>query len=265
MKITFHGYNTFLIKAKDKKILIDPGGGFYLFKGWLKSLCPQSEWADITHIFVTHGDPDHYWHLDRIAEKSGAAVICNETMVKEIDSKPLLLAPRKKGLAFNTEIQNLHTLAPSETINVDGLEITGIQTAHGPLEFKIGPFSKTLKPGPNDRIGWGSIGFEICIDKKKIVNLGDTIIHRDEWKTINSPDVLMIPIGGGNVHNTMNENEALEAVKMIKPKLVIPCHYNCAGLHRKNANPADEKYFHDEVKKLGFDCVLLGIDESIEL
>jgi L-ascorbate metabolism protein UlaG (beta-lactamase superfamily) len=265
MKITFYGYNTFLIEAKNKKILIDPGGGFYLYKGWLKSLIPQSEWGNITHIFVTHGDPDHYWHVDRIAEKSGASVICNKTMVQEIKSKPLLLGPRNRGLAFTTEIKNLYTIAPSETINVDEVEITGIQTTHGSLTIKLGPFSKTLSPGPNERIGWGAIGFEIRIDKKTIVNLGDTLIHRDEWKTINSPDVLMIPMGGGNVHNTMNEKEALETVKMIKPRLVIPCHYNCAGLHRKNANPANEKYFYDEVKKLGFNCALLRVNESIEL
>jgi L-ascorbate metabolism protein UlaG (beta-lactamase superfamily) len=265
MKISYYGYNTFLIKTENKNILIDPGGGFYFFKGWLKSLVPKSEWNDITHIFVTHGDPDHYWHADRIAQRSGAPVICNKTMVKEINSKRLLLGPRDRGLAFTTEVEKLHTLAPSETINVNGVEITGIQTAHGPLEFKVGPFTKYLRPGPNERIGWGAIGFEISIDKKKIVNFGDTIIHREEWKTIKFPDVLMIPIGGGNVHNTMDEKEALETVELMKPKLVIPCHYNCGGLHRKNANPADERYFQDEVKKLGFDCVLLGINESIEL
>jgi len=265
MKITFYGYNTFLITSGNKKILIDPGGSFYLFKGWMKSLIPQSKWADITHILVTHGDPDHYWHVDRIAEKSGAPVICNKTMVIEKNSRKLLLGPRDRGLAFTTEIKNLYTIAPFETIDVDEVKITGIKTAHGPLIFKFGPFSKTLSPGPDERIGWGAIGFEIGIDKKTIVNLGDTLIHRDEWKGINSPDVLMLPIGGGNVHNTMDENEALETVAMIKPALVIPCHYNCAGLHKKNANPANEKYFYDGVKKLGFDCALLKGNDSVEL
>lgn len=265
MEITFYGFNTFLVKSKDKSILIDPGGGLYLFKGWLKSLVPPSEWADITHIFVTHGDPDHYWHVDRIAQRSGAPVICNKTMVQEKNFKPLLLGPRDRGLSFSTEIKNLYTISPFKTINVDEVKVTGIPTAHGPLTIKLGPFSKTINPGPNARIGWGSIGFEIRFDNKVMVNLGDTLIHRKEWKTINSPDVLMLPIGGGKVHNTMNEKEALETVEMIKPKLVIPCHYNCAVLHRKKANPANEKYFHDEVKKLGYNCALLRINESIEL
>ena len=265
MKITFYGYNTFVVKTKDKKILIDPGGGLYFFKGWLKSLLPPSEWDDITHIFVTHGDPDHYWYADRVARKSGASLICNHTMVKEIDGKPLLLGPRDRGLAFTAEVDNLHTLAPFETIKVDGMEITGVKTAHGPLTIKLGPFSKTVKPGPKERIGWGSIGFEIRLEERVIINLGDTLIHRNEWETINSPDILMIPIGGGKAQNTMGEEDALETVEMLNPKLVIPCHYNCSAFHKKNANPADENYFYDEVRKMGVNCVLMGINESIEI
>jgi flavorubredoxin len=75
MVITYYGYNAFLIKSKEKKLAIDPGGGFY-YKGWLKSLIPESEWDSITHVFVTHGDPDHYWHLDRVAKRSNAPLIC---------------------------------------------------------------------------------------------------------------------------------------------------------------------------------------------
>ena len=70
MRIVFYGYNTFLINYNDKRILIDPGASLYLFGGWLKSVLPESEWAGITHILITTGDPDHYWHADRIAKSS---------------------------------------------------------------------------------------------------------------------------------------------------------------------------------------------------
>lgn len=55
----------------------------YFFR--FKTLIPKSEWHDITHIFVTHGDPDHYWHTDRIADTSNAPLFCNRTMVRNID------------------------------------------------------------------------------------------------------------------------------------------------------------------------------------
>lgn len=60
-------------------------------------------------------------------------------------------------------------------LEIDGLSVSGVKTTHGNLILKLGPFSKTVKPGPRARIGWGAIGFDIRIDGKRIVNLGDTL------------------------------------------------------------------------------------------
>lgn len=264
MKITHYLYNSFIIESGDKKIAIDPGALFFYFFRFT-TLLPKSEWKDITHIFVTHGDPDHYWHVDRVAKASNAPIICNETMVKNINGKNLMLGPRDKGLAFTTEINNVHTLAVDETIEIDGMSITGIKTTHGELILKLGPFSKTVKPGPDERIGWGTIGFEIELDGKKIVNLGDTLLDEKEWQKIHEPDVLMIPIGGKAIHNTMDEVEALQAVKTMQPKLVIPCHYNVPAFFTQKYNPADDKMFKAEVEKLGIECAILRSNDSIEI
>ena len=264
MKITHYLYNTFLIEEGNKKIAIDPGGLFlYYFR--LTTLIPKSEWQGITHILITHGDPDHYWHTDRVAEASGAAVICNRTMVREVDGRTLMLGPRSKGLAFNTPIKNVHTITVDETITLDGLTITGTKATHGELILKLGPISMTVKPGPEERIGWGAIGFNVRIGDVRVVNLGDTLLHAKEWQVIGQPDVLMIPIGGKAAHNTMDEDAALEAVSIIKPTTVIPCHYNCPGLFTRKYNPADDQYFKREAEKLGSRCVILGDRESVEI
>ena len=264
MKITHYLYNAFIIESGDKKIAIDPGGlMFYFFR--FTTLIPKSEWNDITHIFVTHGDPDHYWHADRMAEVSNAPIICNKTMVKKTDEKNLILGPRDKGLAFTKVVSKIHTISVDETIEIDGMTITGIKTTHGSLTFSFGPFSKTVKPGSKERIGWGAIGFKIQFDGKMIINLGDTLLHADEWKSINSPDVLMIPIGGKAVHNTMNENEALQAVQIMKPKHVIPCHYNCPAFFSKKYNPADEDEFKRDVEELGINCSILRKGDSVSI
>jgi len=265
MKITHYLYNTFVIESGDKRIAIDPGAELY-FVRFFNTILPKSEWDNITHIFVTHGDPDHYWHADRVAEASNAPVICcNKTMVRNINGKTLLLGPRDKGLAFTTSIENFHTISVDETIQFDGMSITGLKATHGPLTFKLGPFSKTLKPGPEERIGWGAIGFKIQLDGMTVVNLGDTFLHEKEWGEIKNPDILMIPIGGKAVHNTMDVEEALQAVRMMRPKLVIPCHYNCPAFFSKNYNPADDKVFKKEVEKMGIKCVILRKDDSIEI
>ena len=263
MKIKFYGYSTFIINSSDKTIAIDPGADLYFFR--FKSLIPKNEWKDITHLFVTHGDPDHHWYTDKVAEASNAAVICNKSMVREKNGNELMLGPRDRGLAFTKTIRNLHTISVDETIELDGMKITGIKATHGPITFKLGPFSKTLHPGPNERMGYGVIGFKINFDKITIVNLGDTLLHDTEWKTIENPDVLMIPIGGKIPHNTMDETEALKAVEIIKPKVVIPCHYNCPALFSKKYNPANDKMFKEKVEIMGFRCVILNRGESIEI
>jgi len=262
MKITYYGYNAFLIESGDRKIAIDPGAlFFYWFR--LTTLFPKSEWPGITHIFITHGDIDHYWHADRVAEASNATVICNETMLQEVNGKSLMLGPRDKGVAFTTVFRNLRTLCIDETIDVDGMEVTGIKTIHGELILKLGPFSTTVKPGPQERIGWGAIGFNININGKKIVNLGDTLLLERDWRDISNPDVLMIPIGGKKIHNTMDVQEAVQAVSMMQPKLVIPCHYNVPAFFTKSYNPADENLFQQEVEKTGARCGVLQSGESI--
>jgi len=264
MKIKFYGYNAFLIESGDKKIAIDPGALFFYFFRFT-TLIPKSEWESITHIFVTHGDPDHYWHADRVAEASGAPVICNKTMIRGVEEKTLMLGPRDKGLAFTTPFKNIHSISVDETIQLDGMSITGIKTTHGELVLKLGPFSKTVKPGPEERVGWGAIGFNIQLDEKTVVNLGDTLLHEKEWQKINNPDVLMMPIGGKAIHNTMDEAEALQAVKIMRPKLVIPCHYNCPAFFTKTYNSADDGLFKTEVEKTGAQCEILHIGDSVEL
>ena len=264
MNITFYGYNAFVIESGPKKIVIDPGASFYL-PDFFQSLIPKSEWKGVTHVFVTHGDPDHHWHTDRVAETSGAKVICNEKMVRIVNGEKRLLGPRSKGLAFVTSIKELFTVAVDEKIEVDDMQITGIKGTHGPLTMKIGPFSKTLHEGPKERFGYGEMGFQILLHGRTLVALGDTILHLNEWENILTPDVLMIPIGGKIAGNTMDEKDALKAVWMMKPKMVIPVHYNCGALFNRCYNPANDEMFKQEVEKMGGICSILRPGESIEI
>jgi L-ascorbate metabolism protein UlaG (beta-lactamase superfamily) len=264
VKITHYLYNTYLIETGSSKIAIDPGALFlHYFR--LTTLIPKSEWKGITHVFITHGDPDHYWHADRVVKASGAAVICNRTMLKDDSGNTLMLDPRNKGLTFTTAMKNVHPIAVDETLELDGMKVSGIKATHGKLVLRLGPFSKTVTPGPQERIGWGAIGFNIRLEGKSIVNLGDTLLHSEEWKVINRPDVLMLPIGGKAAHNTMDEDEALEAVRIMKPAIVLPCHYNCPGFFTSKYNPADDAYFKREVEKLGSKCIILRNAESVDV
>ena len=74
----------------------------------------------------------------------------------------------------------------------------------------------------------------------------------------------MIPIGGmGGGIWTMDEAEALEAVKLISPKKVVPCHYNPSFLWIRNAAPADAEMFKREVEKMGIECTIMKYGDEI--
>jgi L-ascorbate metabolism protein UlaG (beta-lactamase superfamily) len=196
---------------------------------------------------------------------SGAPIIFNKSMIQQKNGQTLMLGPRSKGLAFDTPVSNFRTLSADETIAIDGMKITGIKTSHGPLTLKIGPVKKTEQTGSEERIGWGNIGFKINYKGKTVVNLGDTLLHVADWERIKNPDILMIPIGGSKIGNTMNEKDALEAVQIIQPKMVIPMHYNCPMLFSKNGNPADDMMFIKEVNKLGMDCMSLQKGKTVNV
>ncbi len=290
MKITHYKYNAFTIEEGHCKIAIDPGQNLKTFHKY--SLIPESEWKEVTHVLVTHGDPDHFPFAVPVAKESGASVVCGERLVEDFTAQG---------------IDATHSLSVGGKVSLNGLRVTGIKVKHGPLPVKMlgGLLSITGQVREADTGGQevfiagiriqrikkpmevfshgtikllfglirlekdnmdfarGEIGLHIQLGGKTILNLGDSLI-RGEWKGL-APDILMIPIGGDKIPNTMNVQDALRAVKIINPKLVIPCHYNVPYGLIKNCNPADDIFFRDEVLKMGKDCKILNYGEKIEL
>lgn len=262
MIIRHYLYNSFIIENDKTKIAIDPGQNLWMFK--LKSLIPKSEWADITHILITHGDPDHHWNSDRVAEASNAHVVCGKGMTKTVNGKTLFIDPRGKELTSWIPFDNAHPLDSSESVTLDDIKIETVKSVHGPIVIKFFGFKKVKHPGPNERVGLGSTGFKITIDDKTIINLGDSILLK-EWEGL-KPDVLMLPIGGmGNNTWTMDVKEAVEAVRIISPKRVIPTHYNISFFWIRNAAPADEQIFKDQVEKMGIECSIMKYGGAIKV
>lgn len=260
MKIKHFLYNAFIIENGKTKIAIDPGQNLWMFK--LSSLIPKSEWESITHLLITHGDPDHHWQSDRVAEASKAPVICGRELTKIENGETLLVAPRGRGLTTWSRFDKVYPLDIGEAVTLGGVRIEGLKAVHGPIMLSVLGFRVKQQPGPGERVGLGSIGFKITIDNKTVVNLGDTLLQH-EWEGL-KPDVLMTPIGGlGRNTWTMDVPDALEAVKLISPKKVIPCHYNASFLWKRNAAPADDEIFKREAEKMGIECVIMKYGDEI--
>jgi len=290
MKIKHCRYNAFIIQVGNKIIAIDPGRNLWWLK--LNSLIPKCEWSGVSHIFATHGDPDHFDYAVQMSVQSGARIICHEELKHKFDS---------------VEKPKVHTLLPGETMDLDEISIQGLPTKHGPLAVKMGGglmymHNQVLESNHGGqevylagkliqkideplqvynhgtvKLLWGLIrlekdniedfargviGYMIRVEGKSILNLGDTLFH-EGWEDL-KPDVLMVPIGG-SIGNTMDVPAALRAVELIKPKLVIPCHYNGSFLWQRNINPADEREFKTEVEKLGIQCHLMNYGDEIVL
>ncbi|MCH9668079.1 MAG: MBL fold metallo-hydrolase [Actinomycetia bacterium] len=262
MKISHYLYNAFLIQHGDVKVAVDPGQNLWIFA--LRSLIPRSEWPDVTHLVITHGDPDHHWQSDRVAKVSGAHVICGRGLTRKVGERTLVVAPRGRALTSWIPLDNLHPLDVGESVTLDGVRFDAVKTVHGPIAVPILGFTYRAHPGPQERVGIGAMGFKISIAGTSILNLGDTILV-PEWEHVRA-DVLMVPIGGlGSSTWTMDVDEALEAVRLIQPQRVIPCHYNAPFFWKRRAAVADDQRFQREVERMGIECTILGYGETITI
>ncbi|WOJ92066.1 MBL fold metallo-hydrolase [Congregibacter variabilis] len=255
MKITHYTYNAFLVEEGNTRIAIDPGQNLWIFA--LRSLIPKDKWPGVTHIVITHGDPDHHWQSDRVAAASGAYVVCGIGLTKTENSETLVVDPRGRGLTSWIHLRNLHPLDVGESIELAGVTIEAVRSVHGPIAVPLLGFTLRQKPGPDERVGLGSMAFKITIGNKSVLNLGDSLLMT-EWEGLR-PTVLMLPIGGGGGNTwTMDVDDAIQAVELIDPQLVIPCHYNVPFLWKKKFAVADDARFKREVEALGKKCRILG-------
>jgi L-ascorbate metabolism protein UlaG (beta-lactamase superfamily) len=262
VRITHYRYNAFLVEENGTKIAIDPGQNFYIFD--FKSLIPEEEWPTVTHIVITHGDPDHHWQSDRVAEASGAPVVCGIGLTKTENGQMLVIDPRGKELTAWVPFDNLHPVDVGDSIELDDVTFDAVRAVHGPIEVSLLGFKIRKVPGPGERTGLGAMGFNIKIGDKSILNLGDSLLLSD-WDGLR-PNVLMIPIGGlGQKTWTMDVDDALQAVEQIDPDIVIPCHYNVPFLWKRRIAVADDQEFKRGVKALGKKCSMLGAGDVLTI
>jgi len=63
----------------------------------------------------------------------------------------------------------------------------------------------------------------------------------------------------------MDMQEAIEAVKIISPGKVIPCHYNVPFFWKRRAAPADDQLFKQEMDNLGIECFIMQRGDELEV
>ena len=174
--------------------------------------------ADI--IFITH---NHYDHFDI------------DSINKIKNDNTIIIAPKSiENDIRKIDFRDYIFLNPYEEINIDNLNIKTIPS------YNIG---KPFHPKENNWLGYivtyNNISYYIAGDT-------DKTIDNENVKC----DIAFIPIGG---KFTMNVDEAVELIKIINPKVVIPIHYGSIIGDKGLANELKEKLINfdiDVIEKL---------------
>ncbi len=224
MQLRYLGHSGIELTSASFKLVIDP----FLTGNPATPIKPEN--LSPQYIILTHAHGDHSADVEGIAKRTGATIISNAEIAQYYSAKGL------KGHGMNTG---------------------------GSFSF---PFGKvTFTPAwhsssfPDGSYGGNPVGVVLDIENKRIYHAGDTALFSD-MSLIGKKgiDVALLPIGD---NFTMGPDDALEAVKLLTPKKVIPVHYNTFGLIQQ-----DGEAFKRRVEtQTSAQCQVLTPGESTEL
>lgn len=188
--ITWLGHSGFVIDTGSHKLLIDP----FLSGNPLAPCSADDLAADV--ILISHGHGDHVGDAVSIARRTGAVVVSNFE---------ISLWMEQQGVA--------HT---------HGMSVGGRhQFDFGTVKLTIAHHGSMLPDGAN---GGSPCGILLKLADGTIYHAGDTGLFADMALIGEEEiDVAILPIGD---NYTMGPEDSLRAIRFLKPKQVIPCHYN---------------------------------------
>jgi L-ascorbate metabolism protein UlaG (beta-lactamase superfamily) len=191
-QIIWFGHNCWSIETSGKTILLDP----FLDESPVAPVKAASVRADF--ILQSHGHYDHIADTVPIAKRTGAVVLANFEVGEWL---------KKQGVAEDKVIG----------MNPGG----SIQRPFGHAKFTIAHHSSSL---PDGSYGGVPGGWLLKLANARVYFACDTALFLD-MKMIGSGglDLAVLPIGD---LFTMGPEDSIDAIKLLNPKRVAPCHYN---------------------------------------
>lgn len=186
VKITWYGHSCFQLKFNKINIIIDP-----FITGNPNAPIKADNIRNIDLILLTHGHEDHVGDTKKIAIATGANIVASYDLANRLAEEAGI-----KTIGIN--IGGTYIYKDLRIIQVHSFHVTPEGTA---------------------------TGYILRQNKISLYHPGDTGLFNDMeiFSKIYKINIAMLPIGG---YYTMGIPEAVEAVKLIKPKIAIPMHYN---------------------------------------
>jgi L-ascorbate metabolism protein UlaG (beta-lactamase superfamily) len=192
VKIRWLGHAAFELVSGSHRVLIDP----FLAPDNPAAVVGPDE-VEPTDILLTHGHGDHLAHAVEVAKRTRARCVALVELARWLGE------------------QGVEDVADP---NLGGT----VEREWGWVKLVPAFHTNTL---PDDRVIGQAAGLVIHIDGTTVYHLGDTALFGD-LKLIaeRTPvTVALVPIGG---HYTMDQEDAVTAVELIDPDVVIPMHYD---------------------------------------
>ena len=201
LELTWYGHATWMISTGEHKILLDP------FFDESPTAPIKAAEAEADFILVSHGHFDHIADVASIARRTGAPVYA----VYEVAN----------WLAANHGVEN------TTGMNVGG----AIELPFGKLKMVPALHSSSL---PDGSYGGVAAGFMLKLGQKKLYFACETALFSD-MQLIGAVglDVAVLPIGD---LFTMGPDDSVTAIDLLKPKVVLPSHYNTWPPIEQDAN-----------------------------
>lgn len=197
---TWNGHGCMSLEVEGKNILVDP------FLSDCPTASAKAEDVEADFILVSHGHGDHIGDSINVAKRTNAKVISN--------------------FEISSWFQNQGIEAHAQHIG------GGYDHPFGYLKLTQALHGSVLPDGSD---GGNPAGFLLTTPSKEKIYLAcDTGLFGD-MKLIGEEgiDLAVIPIGD---NFTMGPDDALRAVKLLKPKHVIPVHYDTWELIAQDAD-----------------------------
>lgn len=224
VKLTHYGHACFLVEGGGSRLIIDP------FLEGNPSATVKPSQVKVDYVLVSHAHGDHWGDAAVIAKENGATIIANAEISGYAGKRGLKTHPLHIGGGFNFPFGRVK-----------------LTIAHHGSSF------------PDGTYGGNPAGFLLTLEGKNIYHACDTGLFYD-MKLIgdNGIDVAILPIGD---NYTMGPDDALKAVELIQPKIVIPIHYNTFDVIRQ-----DPAKFKSAVEaRASARCVILKPGDALEL